>query len=249
MAMSDFSPFLQKVISTYYEKVGTDDTQPGTDKFASFILAQSEEAEKFNVFLKVELPKAVPFENAEEQADIMAKRIWGLARQGKFNLIDELFARYGIEAKDKKFKRFTTEKGRLKVLYGAATESATKGVLQSNSGKLVSQVNLRALLERLTRYYVVQDMTKPSGGGLRYRTGRFAHSVEISGVDASDRTGNVSIFYKYMLRPYQVFDPRYGNKMSSNQRNPQRIIGQAVAKAARDIIHSKYKISIQQGVS
>ena len=247
MATTDFTPFLQQVVRKYYEKVGTEQTPDGNNEtFASYIFEETKSAKDFNAILKLSLPKDMPLEDANNQSDLIAKKIWAFAREGKFDIVDDLFARYNIKAKDKKFKRYNSEKGRFKVLYGDAVESATKGIVQSNKGKLVSQINLKTLLERLTRYYVTQDMTR-GNANLKYRTGRFAHSVQITGTSVHKSGNKLSIFYNYMIRPYQVFDPRFGNKMSSNDRNPQRIIGQAVAKAARDIMHTKYKLDIQQG--
>jgi hypothetical protein len=49
-----------------------------------------------------------------------------------------------------------------------------------------------------------------------------------------------------MLHPYSVFDPRFGNTLATPGRNPQRIIGEALEKAAKDIIHAKYKIVVRQ---
>ena len=66
------------------------------------------------------------------------------------------------------------------------------------------------------------------------------------GIQLSSSLFPLSLFYTYMLKPYSVFDPRFGNAKASQGRNPQRIIGEALEKAARDIIHAKYHVVVKQ---
>lgn len=119
------------------------------------------------------------------------------------------------------------------------------------NGRFISQTNLRSLLELATKKYVIKDMLSPNAG-LHYQTGRFANSVKILPVSVNNKTNRLSLYFSYMLYPYQVFDPYYTNRtinthLASDARNPRRIIGEALGKAARDIIYARYNISIGQG--
>lgn len=127
-----------------------------------------------------------------------------------------------------------------------ARPSTNKYGIQTTSGMFVSQANLRSMLQVAMWKYIVEDMKSPDAP-LKFRTGRFASSARLSTLRLSEQANQVSLYFSYMIRPYAVFDPRYGNKLSSEGRNPQRIIGEALQKAAKDIIHSRYKIYITQG--
>lgn len=117
--------------------------------------------------------------------------------------------------------------------------------IQTTSGKFTNATTLRSLLQILVKKYILEDMTGASAH-LKYRTGRFANTVELKTPALSPKTTQVSLFYTYMLHPYSVFDPRFGNPLATPGRNPQRIIGEALEKAAKDIIHAKYHIVVRQ---
>jgi hypothetical protein len=133
-------------------------------------------------------------------------------------------------------------------------ESTLEGgqhLVEVKSGKYRRIGTLRPLLEELFKLYVVKDMTR-RGAPLKFQTGRFANSAEITSFKASTRnskTPYLSLAYTYMVAPYSVFDPAQSNYrgLSSVGRNPQRILGQALRKAATDLISSRYKITIVEG--
>lgn len=122
--------------------------------------------------------------------------------------------------------------------------------IQSTSGKFISSTTLRALLKILTIKYVTEEMKSP-GAALKWQTGRFATSIDILPVNIfKNSPTKLSLYYTYMLYPYATFDPRVSTQpwlLRGNERNPQRIIGEALEKAARDIIHARYSIDIRQG--
>lgn len=163
--------------------------------------------------------------------------------------VDYILASFGF-GKEPKTKR---EAGSTTIKYtedpdvvGAKYRSGRTDVgIQTTSGKFTNATNLRSLLQILVKKYILEDMTR-GDAPLKYRTGRFANTVELKTPALSPKTTQVSLFYTYMLHPYSVFDPRFGNPLATPGRNPQRIIGEALEKAAKDIIHAKYRVVIRQ---
>lgn len=169
-------------------------------------------------------------------------------------IMDNLLARYGLA---KRVGRKRT-KGKVDVHIGrdVAEEGNLRGV-QTVTGKMISNTNLTSLLELIAKGYLIKEMRRP-GAPLKYRTGRFANSLDVRSVritpGAASNKPNVSIFFSYMLYPYATFDPQKSNRPamymnpSLGARNPQKLIGEALAKAARDVIHARYKISTKQAL-
>lgn len=130
--------------------------------------------------------------------------------------------------------------------YGRYRKSKSDASLRDGKGKFISEINLRNALKLATIANVVSEMKSPSSTGLQYRTGRLQYSVDLKPLRL--KSGTLSIFYTYMVRPYSVFDPsvsRY-NKLSSNQRNPQKLISEQVQKQATQLGIRRYKLDIQQ---
>lgn len=181
---------------------------------------------------------------------------------GVLSVISENLDTVGIDLAETILRRFarvgkdspTRKTGSVKLSYyesedrpgAAARESKNQYGIQTTSGKFVSQVNLRSMLQVAMWKYIIEDMKQPDAP-LKFRTGRFASSAKLSTVRLSEKATQVSLYFTYMMRPYAVFDPRYGNKLASSGRNPQRIIGEALEKAAKDIIHARYRVRITQG--
>lgn len=163
--------------------------------------------------------------------------------------VDNILASFGF-GKTPKTKR---EVGTTEIKYtddpevvGSKYRSGRTDIgIRTTSGKFTNATNLRSLLQILVKKYILEDMTRTSAP-LKYRTGRFANTVELKTPALSPKATQVSLFYTYMVEPYSVFDPRFGNKLASRGRNPQRIIGEALEKAAKDIIHAKYRVVIRQ---
>ena len=150
-------------------------------------------------------------------------------------------------------KKPVNRKGKGKFKIGKevkATEGDLKTGIQLQNGKFSSATNLRALLKLLTIKNVTEEMKNPGTSGLHYRTGRLATSIDLYPIkiDKSNPT-KLSLFYTYMLYPYAVFDPRVSSRpsLASPNRNPQKLIGEALLKAAQQLIHSRYSFDIKQG--
>lgn len=149
-------------------------------------------------------------------------------------------------------------KTRLSYALGGGTDfestdrhSGSNSLIETKGGAKRRTTTLRPLLQELMQRYVVNDMTRPAAP-LRFRTGRFANSttvLDIKTVKRKNLPDTLSIYYTYMIEPYSVFDPAISNYrgLSSAGRNPQRIIGQALQNAARDIISARYDLNIRQG--
>ena len=118
--------------------------------------------------------------------------------------------------------------------------------LRDGRGRFVSEVNLRNALKLATISNVVAEMKSPGTSGLVYRTGRLQYSVDLKPLVLKNNT--LSVFFTYMVRPYSVFDPhvsRYRG-LSSNQRNPQKLITEQLQKQAAQLGLTRYKIDIKQ---
>lgn len=136
-----------------------------------------------------------------------------------------------------------------------AKEGAT-GAVRNAAGRFTSQVNLKASLELLMKENMLQTMTSPAAGTgkdspLKYRTGRLLKSASVASISVpKDPKGAMSIYYRYMVYPYQVFDPKNTQSphrgLASHMRNPQKLIGDALHEAAKKLLSKRYKVVIRQ---
>lgn len=182
-------------------------------------------------------------------------------------IFDALLDRAGISRRKVGKKRTS---GNVTVNTGAVDqkEVSDSGAIRGAGGSFISNTNLRSMLELAAKKYLIKDMKRPNAP-LKHQTGRFANSLNITSVNTSEldstaqnvktsrgvkgkRKPRVSIFYTYMTYPYATFDPAVSNrpemymKPSYGARNPQVHIGEAIAKAARDLMYKGYKIEVNQ---
>lgn len=146
--------------------------------------------------------------------------------------------------------------GRVQVNFGDPEDAEGRaGAITGVSGKYVSNSNMKSVLELLAKSYLIRDM-KAAGAPLKYRTGRFANSLKIKDLvtkEEDKKAPEAHITYNYMLSPYSVFNPAVSTyrglslRPFRGARNPQKLIGEAIAKAMRDLIHSRYKAVVKQG--
>lgn len=150
--------------------------------------------------------------------------------------------------------------GKVSVQFGDPEDTnGFDGSLQGASGRQVSNSNMKQLLEILAKQYLIKEM-KRAGAPLKYRTGRFANSLKITRATLLDKAPTsvrkppeLEVAYNYRLRPYSVFNPavstyrRLSLRPFAGARNPQKLIGEAIAKATRDLLHSRYRITVKQG--
>jgi len=129
-------------------------------------------------------------------------------------------------------------------------EGSSSTLVEMRDGSKRRTTTLQPLLREIMQRYATNDMTRPNAP-LKFRTGRFVKSTDvtrISTVKVSGGRDTLSLFYTYMLQPYEVFDPAISSYrgLSSAGRNPQRIIGQALQNAAKDVISDRYNLNIRQ---
>lgn len=118
------------------------------------------------------------------------------------------------------------------------------------NGRFAKISNIRSLLEIATKKYMFKYMDG-HGGTLHNRTGRFINSFELFEPIVDNVHETISLYFTYMLYPYQVFDPYYVGRtknlhLASEARNPRKIIGENLMSAAKDILSAKYKLKIAQ---
>lgn len=191
-----------------------------------------------------------------QTAAILNRVVNSLDLNSDVQLVNALFAKLlGSKAAANIGRKRT--KGSVSVNFGDPEDAdGEAGALRGISGRYISQSNFKSALEILAKAYLIKDM-QAAGAPPKYRTGRFANSLKIKdALQKQQKAGDapeLTVSYTYMTRPYSVFDPRVSTyrKLSlrpfRGARNPQKLIGEAIAKALRDIIHSRYKLVVRQG--
>ena len=118
-------------------------------------------------------------------------------------------------------KATKTSKKRARGLKKAAATKASRGIASQ-------PLMLLAVLQKELPGTVRKNMGSPM---LENRTGRFANSVRVTGVQ-STATGLPSIGYTYQKDPYQVFESSSGTRFSDSDRDPRKIINQSIREIA-----------------
>ena len=95
-------------------------------------------------------------------------------------------------------------------------------------------LELKELINNVLPEAVAAKMIEPA---LRFRTGRFANSAEVTNVLVGPR-GGTEIQYTYQRDPYETFEP--GNKQGSVQRDPRKLIGSTVREIAQQMVGKKF---------
>ena len=98
---------------------------------------------------------------------------------------------------------------------------------------------IRNLLNELLPQVIAQNMVAPA---LRYRTGRFANSVQVDNITQGPRGGNTMIETSYRNDPYETFAP--GGKKYTSQRDPERLIKRSVREIATGLIGARFGIEV-----
>jgi len=93
---------------------------------------------------------------------------------------------------------------------------------------------LKNLINSVLPQMVATKMNPPS---LRYRTGRFANSAQVTKVTQGPR-GGLQADYTYMRNPYETFEP--GGKQGSTMRDPRVIIGQSIREIVAQSMENKF---------
>lgn len=201
----------------------------------------------------------------EEELDADFNRFFSkisaeLGSTGSDFIASTLLARQGFTKKD---IQLSTQKGVLDVDFNEEIhDEAVSGVnvgIQPKKGRLVSQLTMKNLLETVMKENMLSAMTSPVAGKgrdtiLRNRTGRFVNTSSLDKLtvrnNGSNQKQTLSLYYKYMIYPYQVFDPLHTQSpqmgLASRARNPQRIIHTALAQAAKTLLGDRYTVSIRQ---
>ena len=243
------SPFMEKLIR---DTIDEKDAKSSEDKQNLSYVVETFSSKGTVATASFKLSRPVPEEELQKKGESALKYLADNLELGQLGVIDAILAQYALRGKVGR-KRSA---GNVKVSLGVSEdrELGTKA-LNAASGRFISNTNLRSLLEVTAKNYLIRDMKRPNAP-LKYRTGRFANSLDVVrvGIDDNDtgRKPQVSVFYSFMTYPYAVFDPMRSsrpelyNRPSPGARNPQVLIGNAIAKAMRDIINTRYKLNVQE---
>lgn len=129
------------------------------------------------------------------------------------------------------------------------------GKIQLKNGKYVSPSNLAGLLEKAAIEETSKYMKEPTAP-LKFRTGRFANSLNISRINilnGDSDSPTLDVRYGYMERPYSVFDPSVSTyrglslRPRRGARNPNRIIPMAIGRARKKLINPRYNVLAKKG--
>lgn len=235
----------------------------GTDTNTVRYVAEFNDSRSENsaaMVLTYTLKKPISEEELNSEFDNFFNKISDeLGNTGTDLIASALLRRQGFAAEDIKL---SSKKGTIDISFDPdIADSALKGAnvgVQPAKGRLVSQSTLKNLLETVMKENMLKEMTSGAAGTgrntpLRNRTGRFVASSRLDYLtilNNKDKRQTLSLYYKYMIYPYQVFDPVHTlspqMNLASRARNPQRIIHSALAKAAKTILGDRYKVTIKQ---
>lgn len=164
----------------------------------------------------------------EDLTDSDIKSFEAAASKYVDDLIDGLFRRNLDAIVDSSQRKGKKTKIKVSTVYG----------LRDRSGKAMSALNLTRLLNLVLYKYAQQLMG--SGGRLVNRTGRLAHSGVVTQI-TQPTTGSVSIFFKYMTYPYEIFEPE--GRMGSSSRSPSNLFKEATTNALEDILSPSTRLT------
>ncbi|CAL9967319.1 tail completion or Neck1 protein [Vibrio phage D294] len=183
-----------------------------------------------------------------------------LGNDGADLIASIILRRQGFTAEDIKL---SSQQGTLDISFDdTIADEVTQGVnvgVQPEKGRLLNQNTLKNLLETVMKENMLKVMTSGNAGTgknspLRNRTGRLVASSRVDYLtilnNGKDQKQTLSLYYKYMIYPYQVFDPVHTQSpqmnLASAARNPQKIIHDALAKAAKTLVGDRYTVNIRQ---
>lgn len=175
----------------------------------------------------------------------LVDNVQGAIISGDLDVINRILQAMGMQPQSRavtKKQIISTHIGKYSRYRGQKSDQG----LRDGRGRFVSEVNLRNALKLATISNVVAEMKSPGTSGLVYRTGRLQYSVDLKPLVLKNNT--LSVFYTYMVRPYSVFDPHVSRyrRLSSSQRNPQKLITEQIQKQAAQLGLTRYKIDIKQ---
>lgn len=246
--MANISAMMEKIIAKELD----DRSKRGDSRTVEYIVETDDKRSDDNIAtVAFKFNKPIPENEARIRQSNILKQLSYSLNSRDLGIVDAMLRQYRL---DKRIGRKRT-KGKVKVHFGDHLEQGRAVGINTVKGKLVSELNLKGLLELAAKDYLIKDMKMPDAP-LKHRTGRFSNSLKVVSAKLDDndrgRVPNLSIFYTYMTYPYATFDPMKSTRPamytrpSYGARNPQKLIGEALAKAARDIIHSRYNIHVKQ---
>lgn len=169
-------------------------------------------------------------------------------------VVDAVLSKYGLSSEK---MGSSSARGTLPVATGDTTSNTEPGIdslssIRTKSGRFISVNNFKGLLDMSMRSYMLKHMTS-GGPQLHNRTGRFISSAHTYNVvvfrSGLAKIPTIRIIFTYMMYPYHTFDPEGPNSrgLASIDRNPRRIIGDAIHKAMDDLINTtQYNIEVMQ---
>jgi hypothetical protein len=192
--------------------------------------------------IRFQFSKPIPEEDLGPNGRDILGEVGEALDTGQTGVLQALLRRLGVLPKVGRRRDRTTTK---------VSVGSTEGITNLQ-GQTVTETSLRHLLEIAARNYLTQDMQR-SNAPLRYRTGRFANSLQVDTVSLTGAFNpRVSIGYRYMIYPYATFDPARStqphlyNRPYPGARNPTVLIDRALQDAARDVINSRFRIITRQ---
>jgi hypothetical protein len=112
--------------------------------------------------------------------------------------------------------------------------------LRTLQGRFTSLSTLLGIINRNLHDTIHQNMgTGDRKDILNYRTGRFAHSAEVTRL-TQGREGMLTAYYTYMKYPYQTFEPGFAQG-SPRTRDPKLLISKSIREIAGQQVSNRMR--------
>ena len=108
------------------------------------------------------------------------------------------------------------------------------------NGQFISLVNIQNLINKDLADQIISNMGRGRATKvLNNRTGRLAHSAEVTQVTMRD--GQLTAFYTYMKYPYATFEPG-GQQGIPESRDPRLLIEKSVRQIATEVVKTRLRV-------
>lgn len=260
------SKFFEEIIKRSIDNVSEPDNNEATYSI------ETTDKRDIRAVVSIKLKNPVSTVDVLAKRNSLLKNISENLVSQNLGIVDSFLAELGIKSSRVGKKRVS---GNVGINLGDTDEEApsindsvTADRIRTLSGRDADLRSLQGTLELLAKEYLIKEMRKPSAP-LKYRTGRFANSLRVTSMTAeqidqtardvkttrrssASRKPRLSIMYTYMTYPYATFDPLVSTRPEMylrpyyGARNPRALIGEAIAKAARDLLYNGYQTTVTQ---
>jgi hypothetical protein len=248
------SQFAKEIIEKVFDKLGDvkNATKSNTVEYAISISDNRDDPISMSSSFKFKKP--ISEEELEKSMPSFIDILSDHLTAQNLGVINAVMRKYGFKTEKMGVSKVTgvlaTSAGEVLGEVGEGLDSLTS--IRSKSGRFISLNNFQTLLDNLVRGYMMKHMTS-GGPQLKNRTGRFIAGTSMLQVkvvrSGISNLNTLIVVYGYQTNPYETFDPAgpNGRGLATVDRNPRKIIGDAIAKAVDDLVNMRfYKLEVLQ---